>query len=138
MDERKGITIDGVIGQWFAKTGGIKDAKILFFTPPTVPGFGVSSGFTIELQDKTGGSIEKFNKVAGGFLGALNQRPEILYGATGFNPNYPQYKMEVKVAKTKEAGIKDCIFANYQRSTTGYATVCACEKLPVINCNNLK
>lgn len=104
-DERKGVNIDGVIGQLFGMTAGIKDAKILFFAPPTVPGFGNSGGFTIELQDKTGGSIENFNKVAGGFLGALNQRPEILYGATGFNPNYPQYRMEVNVAKAKEAGI---------------------------------
>lgn len=104
-DERKGVKIDNVIGQLFGMTAGIKDAKIIFFAPPTVPGFGISGGFTIGLQDKTGGSIEKFNKVAGGFLGALNQRPEILYGATGFNPNYPQYRLEVNVAKAKEAGI---------------------------------
>jgi len=104
-DERKGIKTDDVIGQLFGMTAGIKDAKILFFAPPTVPGFGNSSGFTIELQDKTGGSIDNFYKVAGGFLSALNQRKEILYGATGFNPNYPQYIMDVNVAKTKEAGI---------------------------------
>lgn len=104
-DERKGVKVDDVIGQLFGMTAGIKDARIIFFAPPTVPGFGNSSGFTIELQDKTGGSIENFSKVAGGFLGAINQRPEILYGATGFNPNYPQYLMNINVAKTKEAGI---------------------------------
>ena len=104
-DERKGVKIDDIISQLFRMTADIKDAKILFFAPPTVQGFGSSSGFTIELQDKTGGSIENFNKIAGVFLGALNKRPEILYGTTGFNPNYPQYRMEINVAKAKQAGI---------------------------------
>jgi HAE1 family hydrophobic/amphiphilic exporter-1 len=104
-DKRKGIKVDDVIGQLFGMTKDIKDAKILFFAPPTVPGFGNANGFTIELQDKTGGSIADFYKITGGFLGALNHRPEILYGATGFNPNYPQYLMSVNVAKTKQAGI---------------------------------
>ncbi|MDN5286155.1 MAG: Hydrophobic/amphiphilic exporter, family [Mucilaginibacter sp.] len=104
-DQRKGIKVDDVIGQLFGMTKDIKDAKILFFAPPTVPGFGNANGFTIEMQDKTGGSVADFYKVTGGFLGALNQRPEILYGATGFNPNYPQYLMSVNVAKTKQAGI---------------------------------
>ena len=104
-DERKGIKVDDVIGQLFRKTAGIKDARILFFGLPTVPGFGNSAGFTIELQDKTGGSINDFYKVSGGFLGALNQRPEILYGATGFNPNYPQYLMSVNVSRAKQAGL---------------------------------
>ena len=104
-EERKGIKVDDVVGQLFGMTAGIKDARILFFTPPTVPGFGNSDGFTIELQDRSGGSVQDFYKVAGGFLGALNQRPEILYGATGFNPNYPQYLMSVNVARAKQAGV---------------------------------
>lgn len=104
-DDRPGTKIDDVIGQLFGMTAGIKDAKILFFAPPTVPGFGNSGGFTIELQDKNNGSVADFYKAAGGFLAALNQRPEILYGATGFNPNYPQYLMSVNVPKTKQAGI---------------------------------
>jgi len=104
-DERKGVKVDDVVGQLFGMTAGIKDAKILFFTPPTVPGFGNSDGFSIELQDKSDGSVQDFYKVAGGFLGALNQRPEILYGATGFNPNYPQYLMSVNVARAKQAGV---------------------------------
>jgi hydrophobic/amphiphilic exporter-1 (mainly G- bacteria), HAE1 family len=104
-NERKGINVDGIVGQLFGMTAGIKDARILFFTPPTVPGFGNSNGFTIELQDKSGGSLQDFYKVAGGFLGALNHRPEILYGATGFNPNYPQYLMSVNVARAKQAGV---------------------------------
>ena len=104
-DERKGVNVEDIVGQLFGMTSGMKDARILFFTPPTVPGFGNSNGFTIELQDRAGGSVADFYKVAGGFLGALNQRPEILYGATGFNPNYPQYLLSVNVARAKQAGV---------------------------------
>jgi HAE1 family hydrophobic/amphiphilic exporter-1 len=103
--DRKGIKIDDIIGQLFAMTAGIKDAKIIFFSPPTVPGFGTSSGFTIELQDKTSGNSQDFYKVAESFLGALNQNPGILYAATGFNPNYPQYLMTINVARAKQAGV---------------------------------
>ena len=102
--ERKGVKVEDVIGQLFQKTGSIQGARILFFSPPTVTGFGIAGGFTVELQDKTAGSVDAFNKVSGKFLGALNQRPEIMYAATGFDPNYPQYVMDVNVPKIKEAG----------------------------------
>ncbi|MEO6814097.1 MAG: efflux RND transporter permease subunit, partial [Ginsengibacter sp.] len=104
-NERKGISIKSVIGQLFQKTAGIKDAQVLFFAPPTVSGFSATGGFSIVLQDKTGGSIDKFNQIAQKFLGALNQRPEIQYAATGFNLNYPQYLMDINVPKVKEAGL---------------------------------
>ncbi len=104
-DERKGMKVDSVIARLFGMTAGIKGANILFFSPPTVPGFGNSDGFTIELQDKTSGSVQDFYKVSGGFLAAFNKRREILYGATGFNPNYPQYLMTVNVARAKQAGV---------------------------------
>lgn len=102
--ERKGVGINEIVGQLFQKTSEIKDAKILFFAPPTVTGFSVSGGFSLQLQDKTGGSLEKFNSVSEKFLDVLNKRPEIQYAATGFALNYPKYLMEINVAKAKEAG----------------------------------
>ena len=103
--DRTGTGINDIVGDLFKKTAGIKNAKILFFSPPTVTGFSVSGGFSLQLQDKTGGSLEDFSKVSGQFLGALNQRPEIQYAATGFALNYPQYLMDINVAKAKQAGV---------------------------------
>jgi HAE1 family hydrophobic/amphiphilic exporter-1 len=94
-----------IIGELFAKTAGIKGAKIIFFAPPTIQGFGTSGGFEFQLQDKTGGDIKKFNEVAQGFLGALSKRPEILNAYTSFNPNFPQFQINVNVAKVKQAGL---------------------------------
>ncbi|MBS7563202.1 efflux RND transporter permease subunit [Mucilaginibacter sp. Bleaf8] len=106
-DERKGAEhdVNAVTGKLFGMTGGIKGARVLFFVPPSLQGFGNSSGFEFQVQDKTGGSIQKFTEVNGKFLGALNQRPEIQYGTTFFNTNFPQYKVDVNVAKCKEANV---------------------------------
>ncbi|MVX35218.1 efflux RND transporter permease subunit [Myroides sp. LoEW2-1] len=103
--KEKGQDIHSVVGQLFAKTAHIKDANIVFFAAPTLQGFGNSSGFEIQLQDKTGGDYKEFEQVIGGFLGALNQRAEIMYATSSFNTNFPQYEVSVNVAKAKEAGV---------------------------------
>ncbi|TKC01258.1 efflux RND transporter permease subunit [Pedobacter cryotolerans] len=103
-DERK-RDVKAIIGELFAKTAGIKGAKIIFFAPPTIQGFGTSGGFEFQLQDKTGGDINKFNDVGNAFLAALAKRPEIQYASTSFNPNFPQYQIDVNVAKVKQAGL---------------------------------
>lgn len=103
-NERK-RDVKAIIGELFAKTGRIKGAKVIFFAPPTIQGFGTSGGFEFQLQDKTGGDLRKFNDIAQGFLGALAKRPEIQYAATSFNPNFPQYQIDVNVAKVKQAGL---------------------------------
>lgn len=97
--------VKAIIGELFAKTAAIKGAKIIFFAPPTIQGFGTSGGFEFQLQDKTGGDINKFNDVGNAFLAALAKRPEIQYASTSFNPNFPQYQIEVNVAKLKQAGL---------------------------------
>ncbi len=106
-DERsgKGEDVQAVIGQMFAKTGGIRDAKVIFFAPPTIQGFGTSGGFEFQLQDRSGGDMAKFSKISSDFLAALNQRPEVLYASTAFNPNFPQFQINVNVARVKEAGL---------------------------------
>ena len=82
-----------------------KDAQVLFFQPPMLPGYGVSSGFTFNLQDRTGGDINKFYEVAQDFLAELQKRPEIGSAQTMFNPNFPEYMIDIDAAKCKRAGI---------------------------------
>jgi HAE1 family hydrophobic/amphiphilic exporter-1 len=97
--------VKAIIGELFAKTAGIKGAKIIFFAPPTIQGFGTSGGFEFQLQDKTGGDINKFNDIGNEFLAALSKRPEIQFASTSFNPNFPQYEISVNVATVKQAGL---------------------------------
>ena len=104
-DQRSGVTNKDVIKTLTKKTAGIRGATIVYMSQPTVTGFGTSGGFTIQLQDKGGHTTDEFYKVAQEFLGALNKRPEIQYASTSFNPNFPQYEMDINVAKCKDAGI---------------------------------
>jgi HAE1 family hydrophobic/amphiphilic exporter-1 len=101
----EGQDVQALIGKLFAKTGGIRDAKIIFFAPPTISGFGSSGGFEFQLQDKSGSDIAIFSKIGNDFLAALSKRPEIQYASTAFNVNFPQYQIDVDVAKAKVAGI---------------------------------
>ncbi|MBO5133540.1 MAG: efflux RND transporter permease subunit [Bacteroidaceae bacterium] len=82
-----------------------KGAQVLFFPPPMIPGYGMSSGFTFNLQDRTGGDINKFFEVSQDFLAELQKRPEIESAQTTFNPNFPEYLIDIDAAKCKRAGI---------------------------------
>lgn len=82
-----------------------KDAQVLFFQPPMIPGYGVSNGFTFNLQDRTGGDLNKFFEVAQNFLKELESREEIESAQTSFNPNFPEYMIDIDAAKCKRAGI---------------------------------
>ncbi|WP_153637790.1 efflux RND transporter permease subunit [Prolixibacter sp. NT017] len=107
FDERKGKghDVNSVIGRLYGATSQIKDAQIIIFTPPMVPGFSISGGVEFQLEDRTGGDINKFEQVSQRFLGALNQRPEIQYAMTSFNMNFPQYQVDVNAVRAKQSGI---------------------------------
>ena len=97
---------DNIIRQLYGMASQqIKDGRVMFFAPPMITGFSVTNGFNIEMQDKTGGDINKFYSVVMGFLGALNQQPEIQMAYTTFNPSFPQYMVDIDAAKAKQAGI---------------------------------
>jgi HAE1 family hydrophobic/amphiphilic exporter-1 len=99
-------SVNDVIGELFGKTSGIRDASIFFIAPPTLQGFGASGGFEFQLQDKGGHSMADLYKVNTDFLAQLSKRPEIQYATTSFNPNFPQYLLDVNLEKVKEAGLK--------------------------------
>ena len=97
--------VGAVVGQLFGKTAHFKDAKMLFFTPPSVSGFGSADGFDLKLMDKGDDSWQQVSEVSQAFLAELNQRPEIQYAMTNFNASFPQYQLDINVEKAKNAGI---------------------------------
>lgn len=94
-----------VLGMIYKQTGAIKGAQILAFQPPMVTGFSATSGLTFSMQDRTGGDVNKFSEVTNAFLAELNKRPEISNAMTSYNPKYPQYLIDVDVAKCKQSGL---------------------------------
>lgn len=93
-----------ILGMIYKQTASIKGAQIIAFGSPMIPGYGLTNGVSFVLQDKTGGDLNKFYKVAQDYLAALNKRPEFSRALTTYNPNYPQYMVDVDVAKAKQAG----------------------------------
>ena len=83
----------------------IKEAQVLFFAPPMIPGYSVSTDIELNMQDKTGGSLDHFFDVVKSYTAALEARPEITSAQTSFNPNFPQYQLDIDAAACKRAGI---------------------------------
>lgn len=109
------LSSDAIIAQMFQAASTIPDANILFFAPPSVPGFGVSSGFELNVLDRMGGSFNELDRVTKEFLGQLMQRPEVLFAQSSFNTQYPQYEIKLNVAKAKEVGVSiSSIFSTLQ------------------------
>ncbi|MFY8021117.1 MAG: efflux RND transporter permease subunit [Bacteroidia bacterium] len=88
------------------KTAYIKDAKIEFFTPPPVPGYGNSSGFELRILDKTGkGDLKAIEQTAHQFSAELNKRPEIKNAFSSFDASFPQYLIHIDNTKAAQKGV---------------------------------
>lgn len=98
-------SVDAITQKLFGITSSIKDAKIIFFSPPSVPGFGTGTGFELNLLDKTGGTSQDLDLATQKFTAELMTRPEILYAQSPFNTKYPQYELIINVDAAKQKGI---------------------------------
>ena len=98
-------SIDNIIAKLNQRSGSISDARIIYFTPPSVPGFGSADGFEMQLLDKEAGSLEELDETANNFVNTLNQQPEVAYASNPFSTNYPQLRIDINTAKAKQAGI---------------------------------
>jgi HAE1 family hydrophobic/amphiphilic exporter-1 len=103
--KKKEQSLESIIGQLFVKTKDLREASVFYFSPPTLQGFGNSDGFEFQLQDKGGHTVDELYKVSNNFQAALKKRPEIQNLNSSFNPNFPQFEVDVNVAKCKEAGV---------------------------------
>jgi HAE1 family hydrophobic/amphiphilic exporter-1 len=102
---RGDTTVVDIIALLNQKVSTIKEGKILFYAPPPIRGFGQADGIELQLQDKTGGDINKFYQVLSDFLATLSVRPEIEFVTTSFNINFPCYEFDVAVDKCKMEGV---------------------------------
>lgn len=88
------------------RTQHIKDAKIEFFTPPPVPGYGNSSGFELRLLDKTGKSdLKKLEQMAIDFSNKLNQTPAIRNTFSSLDASFPQFMIYVDAEVAAQRGV---------------------------------
>lgn len=109
------LSVQSITGKLFGIASTIPEANIIFFSPPSIRGFGNSAGFEVNLLDKFGGKFTDLDKANKEFSMALMQHPEIKYATSSFNTNYPQYEMDINVPLAKEKGVSvTSIFSTLQ------------------------
>ncbi|MDR6526220.1 hydrophobe/amphiphile efflux-1 (HAE1) family protein [Chryseobacterium rhizosphaerae] len=103
--KERDISVNDLITELSEKTKSIADAQIEIFAPPTVPGFGNTSGFELRLLDRTGGTIENTDKITKDFVKKLNTAPELQNSFTSFDATFPQYMINIDYDMAAKKGI---------------------------------
>ncbi|AIL44769.1 efflux RND transporter permease subunit [Elizabethkingia anophelis] len=101
----RNISVNEFIAELSKRTKGISDAQIEIFAPPTVPGFGNTSGFELRLLDRSGGDIVNTDKITKEFIKKLNEAPEIQNSFTSFDATFPQYMIHVDYDMAAKKGV---------------------------------
>lgn len=109
-----------IAAEWNKKFYGIPEARVFAFGPPPLPGYGNVSGFTMQLQDRSGGSVEQLAAMVTQVQAAASKRPEIGRVSTTFNPATPQVKVEMDREKARTLGVPvDSVFQTLQAYLSG-------------------
>lgn len=83
----------------------ITEATVIAVGPPPIPGLGTGAGFTLQLQDRSGGSPQFLAQEAQKFIAAARERPEIGGIYTQFRSNVPQKSIKVDKDKVEKTGL---------------------------------
>ncbi|PRY03631.1 hydrophobe/amphiphile efflux-1 (HAE1) family protein [Pontibacter ummariensis] len=99
-------SVNQIIALLEEKTKDLQDANIEYFPPPTVPGFGNSSGFELRLlaRDRTR-ALDETAEVADKFLAAMKETPQISSAFTNFDTSFPQYMIHVDQDMAAKKGV---------------------------------
>jgi HAE1 family hydrophobic/amphiphilic exporter-1 len=121
-EERKGpgLHAKAIAAEWNKKFYALPGARAMAFGPPALPGYGNVSGFTMQLQDRAGGSIDDLARYVAQLQQLASKRPEIARLTTTFNPATPQVKVELDREKARTLNVPvDSVFATLQTYLSG-------------------
>jgi HAE1 family hydrophobic/amphiphilic exporter-1 len=121
-EERKAphLHASALAREWNKKFFAIAGARAFAFGPPPLPGYGNVSGFSMQLQDRTGGTMEQLAGYVKQFTAAVAKRPEIGRISTTFNPANPQVRVELDREKARTLGVPvDSVFSTLQTYLSG-------------------
>ncbi|MBQ9522607.1 MAG: efflux RND transporter permease subunit [Paludibacteraceae bacterium] len=105
-DERSGFKhyIDLVIYRFYLDCQSIKNAQVLPFQMPQIPGYGTSNSIDLQVQDKSDGDMSDFGEKTNAFLAKLQERPEINSAMSTFSERFPKFKVHVDPIQCERAG----------------------------------
>lgn len=105
--QRKTPELDSrnMAGPIMGMNAGIKDAMVLAFNPPPIQGLSTTGGFELYVQNRTGSDVAKLTDATNKIVEAASKRPELTSVRTTFDPNVPQYQLDLDRDKAKALNV---------------------------------
>ena len=97
--------VKALIGAAFGEYAKIPEALILSFNAPSIRGLGATGGFSVQIQDPSGGDFKKFSAVAEEFVARAKQDPAIGAIGTNFRVSAPRLHAHVNRERAKALGV---------------------------------
>lgn len=106
-DERKAPQdhAKAMIGGAYREFAKIPGAMILAFNAPSIRGLGNTGGFTMQIQDPSGGDFKQFGAVAQAFVEKARQNPAIGSVSTSFRVSAPRVHAKINRERAKALGV---------------------------------
>jgi hydrophobic/amphiphilic exporter-1 (mainly G- bacteria), HAE1 family len=106
-DERKSpeLQAPAILAKLNQQFGQIPEARIFAVAPPAIPGISSAGGFSLMLQDKSGGNYEYLAQNVGKFMAEAKKRPELANMRPIFSPAVPQMFADVDKDKALKLGV---------------------------------
>ncbi|SCY47814.1 hydrophobic/amphiphilic exporter-1, HAE1 family/multidrug efflux pump [Nitrosospira sp. Nl5] len=100
-----GEQVSGLIAAAFEEFAKIPEALILAFNAPSIQGLGSTGGFSVQLQDPSGGDFAEFAAVAQEFVAMAVEHPAIATASTNFRVSTPRLYAQVDRERAKALGV---------------------------------
>ncbi|MBR6175289.1 MAG: efflux RND transporter permease subunit, partial [Bacteroidales bacterium] len=81
------------------------EAQSFVSEPGMVEGYGGNGGFEFSVQGRNGQDAKTLHAVTTRFMEKLSERPEIGEVYSSYDVNYPQYRVDLDVARCKKMGV---------------------------------
>jgi hydrophobe/amphiphile efflux-1 (HAE1) family protein len=97
--------LGAIIRSFYQRGQSIREASVIAFNPPPIPGLGSTGGFSFKLQDRAGNSPQDLAQVAQQLVEAARKRPEIGSVYSKFDPRTPAIRLELDRERAKKLGV---------------------------------
>jgi len=113
--QKKGQTVQSIIGQLSPKFMAIPEARVFMVNPPSIQGLGSFGGFVFQLQDRRSSNLDNLVQAMGQVLGTANQTTGLQRVFSTFQANTPQLLIEINRNRAKALRVSiDDIFGTLQ------------------------
>ena len=105
-DKRKGTEhyIDNIMYRFYFDCLSIKNAQVLPFQMPQIPGYGTSNSIDLQVQDRSDGDFSDFGNKTNALMVKLMERKEIASAMSTFSERFPKFKVHVDPVQCERAG----------------------------------